>query len=32
VNFSADGLAGGIYFYRLDDGSKVRVNNMIITR
>ncbi len=32
VNFNADGLAGGMYFYRLDDGSKVQVNNMIITR
>jgi len=32
VNFNADGLPGGMYFYRLDDGSQIRVNNMIITR
>ncbi len=32
VTFDAAGLPGGMYFYKLDNGSKVQVNNMIITK
>ncbi len=32
VSFDAAGLSGGMYFYKLDSGSQVQVNNMIITK
>jgi hypothetical protein len=32
ITFDAAGLSGGMYFYKLDNGSQVQVNNMIITK
>ena len=32
ITFDAAGLPGGMYFYKLDNGSAVQVNNMIITK
>jgi hypothetical protein len=32
VTFDAAGLPGGMYFYKLDNGSQVKVNNMILSK
>ncbi|MCK5136790.1 MAG: T9SS type A sorting domain-containing protein [Bacteroidales bacterium] len=32
VNFDAAGIPGGMYFYKLDNGYRVQVNNMIISK
>ena len=32
ITFDAAGLPGGMYFYKLDSGSQVQVNNMIISK
>ncbi len=32
ITFDAAGLSGGMYFYKLDSGSQVQVNNMIISK